>query len=551
MMWKKKLMFRGWSAGSLPCLLLLLVIPLTAGASAKWARGVVFLDINRNGVQDAGEKGLPGVPVSNCREVALTNGQGEFKLPVSDETIIYVVKPSGCAFPLNELNLPRFYYIHQPKGSPKNMNFPGVAPTGPLPKKLAFPLYKIDEPENFNAFIIGDPQTKTSEEIDFFRDQIIAAMLREPKPQFYLDLGDIMYDDLSHYDRFSRVTSLLGVPILHTRGNHDTNYDSPSERFQVETFKRHFGPDYYSFNVGKVHFVVLDTVRYHGYDAVKKKSGGYTGYVDDRQLTWLKNDLGATPEDFLVVLSMHIPISVEWDKSSRTEIVNRKQLLEILKPRRYLLALAGHMHYFNYRELGAESDWSESTVFPMIIAGSGCGTWWRGPKNHWGIPLGLGTDGAANGFFIFSFTGNRYAFRFQPAEEFGQEAMRINTPFGRMSLAELSGKKVNVNVFAGVPGTRVSYRLDEGADVLMSRVIMKDIFFEKMLREHHGEYYDWVEATPSSHIWEAPLPEGLEPGLHRLSVTAVDPSGHSIFAFRVFEVEAMKQQTEAGLKKNE
>ena len=35
--------------------------------------------------------------------------------------------------PLSEHNLPRFYYVHKPHGSP-TLKHPGVAPTGPWPE---------------------------------------------------------------------------------------------------------------------------------------------------------------------------------------------------------------------------------------------------------------------------------------------------------------------------------------------------------------------------------------------------------------------------------
>ena len=45
-------------------------------------------------------------------------------------------------------NLPRFFYIHQPKGSPADLNlhFRGIEPTGPLPASVDFALRKVEEP---------------------------------------------------------------------------------------------------------------------------------------------------------------------------------------------------------------------------------------------------------------------------------------------------------------------------------------------------------------------------------------------------------------------
>ena len=157
-----------------PCLglklALILLISGFAGTglvSAKEARGVVFEDINRNGVRDTGEPGLAGVPVSNQREVRLTETDGSWSLPYDKDTTFFVVKPSSWAVPLDANNLPQFYYIHKPGGSPKRFKYQGVDPTGPLPKTIDFPLHRQIEPERFQTILFGDPQPRSQEQVDF------------------------------------------------------------------------------------------------------------------------------------------------------------------------------------------------------------------------------------------------------------------------------------------------------------------------------------------------------------------------------------------------
>ncbi len=78
--------------------------------------------------------GISGVMVSNGRDVALTDADGRYTLPVTDETVLFVIKPSGYMTPVDPVTmLPRFYAIHQPAGSPSalGLTFEGIAPTGP------------------------------------------------------------------------------------------------------------------------------------------------------------------------------------------------------------------------------------------------------------------------------------------------------------------------------------------------------------------------------------------------------------------------------------
>src|SRR5258708_38856910 len=109
-------------------------IALDGGAFT--ARGGFFEGRSGSSRRKPGDRGIAGVLVSNGRDVVKTDGNGRYALPVDDETIIFVIKPSGYAVPVERgVMLPRFYYIHQPKGTPAHLGlrYRGIEPTGPLP----------------------------------------------------------------------------------------------------------------------------------------------------------------------------------------------------------------------------------------------------------------------------------------------------------------------------------------------------------------------------------------------------------------------------------
>ncbi len=509
--------------------------PYTLEAGKKTAKGIVFEDANGNGVFDKGEKGIPNISVSNQLHVVQTDQNGHFQLPVGKETIIFVTKPADYQVPMDKNNLPQFYYILQPKGSPAGLKYKGIAPTGKLPRLLHFPLIKTEMEETFEVIVVGDPQTKTREEVDFYRDDVVARLMGT-KARFYLALGDIVYNDLSLFDKMIPMVGQIGIPIYHVMGNHDMNFLVPDDKYEAETFKRLHGPDYYSFNYGSVHFVVLNSVKYKGWNKEENKPGDYIGYLHDRQLTWLKNDLAFVPEDHLLVLAMHIPVRSEMYTEEYSLIVNREALFKILEKRKHLLALAGHMHYFEYLEYTGNNGWFGSAKFPSLIAGAGCGTWWHGPKDPGGIPYGMCTDGIPNGYFRFTFTGNRFHYRFFPSHPSLHHQMRINSPTGTLSQPDLKNREINVNVFTGTPGTIVTYQLDDGPKVTMERKVMKDPFFTKLVAENPDNYLDWMEPTDCPHIWVAPFPDNLEAGNHRLKITAKDQQGNVFTAYRLFEI---------------
>ena len=64
-----------------------------------WATGSVFHDLDGDGVRGAREPGLAGVAVSNGRDVVRTDAAGRYRLRVDDDTILFVVKPSGWRTP--------------------------------------------------------------------------------------------------------------------------------------------------------------------------------------------------------------------------------------------------------------------------------------------------------------------------------------------------------------------------------------------------------------------------------------------------------------------
>ena len=135
-----------------------------ATADGAVATGVVFIDTNGNHTRDTHETGLAGVGVSNGRDVVQTDAEGRYNLTVDDDSIVFVIKPSGYRTVTDRDHLARFYYIHKPAGSPRNLGFPGVEPTGPLPAEIHFPLYPVKESEAFDVIFFGDPQPRGPQE---------------------------------------------------------------------------------------------------------------------------------------------------------------------------------------------------------------------------------------------------------------------------------------------------------------------------------------------------------------------------------------------------
>jgi hypothetical protein len=98
------------------------LLPIDRGLAAEaggMVSGVVYENRSGGVRRQAGDPGISGVLVSNGREVAKTDADGRYTLPIEDESIVFVIKPTGYAVPVDEEMLPRFYYIHRHAAKPQ------------------------------------------------------------------------------------------------------------------------------------------------------------------------------------------------------------------------------------------------------------------------------------------------------------------------------------------------------------------------------------------------------------------------------------------------
>ena len=206
------------------------LLPLTIGqayAQASLVKGQVFETVNGQRL------GLAHIIVTNGRECTQTNAQGFYELPIDRNCIISLVKPSGYRVAEDPLtHLPKFYYIHQPEGTPADLKFTyeGLQPTGPLPQSIDFKLIRQVESQAFKVILFGDPQPENDTEVNFIRDGVIPKLIGTDA-QFGITLGDIVGDDLSLYTRLTSIIGMIGIPWYQVCGNHDLNYEAKDNVF--------------------------------------------------------------------------------------------------------------------------------------------------------------------------------------------------------------------------------------------------------------------------------------------------------------------------------
>ncbi|WP_216851169.1 metallophosphoesterase N-terminal domain-containing protein, partial [Acidisphaera sp. L21] len=354
-----------------------------AQTTGETANGTVFEDLNGT------RRGVPGVMVSNGRDVVKTDADGRYAIPVRAGDSVFVIKPAGYMTPVDPATqLPRFSYLHVPQGTPDlGQRFAGIAPTGPLPASIDFALRKQDEPATFDALLFTDPQPETIAEIGYIRDDVVITTAGV-EAAFGITHGDLMFDDLAYYDRFNRIVGTIGLPWYNCPGNHDMNLEAPDNTHSRETFKRVFGARYSAFQYAGVTFFMLDNVEYLGTDTGRPNGfGKYRGHFGPDQLAFVRNVLANVPRDDLVVISHHIPLRTQQGTEPGVANIDNADFFAAISTHPNTVSFSGHTHTNEHWYFGAADGYTAGTTHHHHVLAAVSGSWWSGPYDERGIPV--------------------------------------------------------------------------------------------------------------------------------------------------------------------
>ena len=508
--------------------LLLAVFSFADSTNSLTAKGIVFADANGNGIYDKGEKGLAHIRVSNGKEIVLTDAKGNYQLPVTGDCIIFVIKPRNYKFPLNNNNLNQFYYVYRPNGSPQ-YKYPGFAPTGPLPEAINFPLIPAPEKNEFKMIAIGDPQVPNIKSVDYFCHDILEEMV-DSKADFMITLGDNGSNRLDAFPPLITALGRVGLPWYPTAGNHDENFDAPSDDYALETYQANFAPRYYSFDYGPVHFINLDDVMF--IKGVNGKDGSYKAGLGQDQLEFIKNDLKLCPKDQLIVLYMHIPIN---------HIADRKELFKMLESYPNVFSLSGHMHTQSTLLLGKKVGWESNYPHRHFVVGTACGSWWGGAKDEYGLPNAMMADGTPNGYAVITFKDKKYDVFYKSARKPDNFQMSLYYP-DNVNTTDIGSTYFYANVFAAGNDTQVALRINgQEKWAPMEQVQEFDPWHmitrarEKGMDASFGSPV--VESVVCKHLWKTALPVNLQPGTYRIDVRAENVWNKSFTDYRIIRIK--------------
>lgn len=493
---------------------------IASGASEDTAiTGVVFADINRNGIQEQGEAGLASVAVSDGVQIVYTDHQGRYAIqPTAISRHLFVIKPADFSLPETEYHVPRFSY-----------------PLLNRPQRADFPLYPQTEAERFSILVLADTQVKSQRDIGYLSKDIMAAIPSDGDQALALNLGDLVDDRLDLYPQLNRELSRMGVPIFSLPGNHDRNLDTTDDFASTAGYQDVYGPETYAFNYAGVNFLMFDNV-------LHMTDGSYTGGIREDQFTFIQQWLKNIQHDEQIVVAMHIPF-VEPRGRDIFRSADSHRLLTMLASYSRVLILAGHGHKQAHFYLPVEG---RSQPVHLYMVGAASGSFWSGAYNNQGVPDTTMADGTPNGYAVIDFKPDGYHVHYHAAGEEKNQTIRLMGP-GIVPKGSYPNAWLYANVFNGSEKTEVQVRVDGGEWQLMQHSKEADPWAQWLYVNHLAE--DSVEAdsthpstdrpsppVASTHLWKFRVPTDLDIGSHTLEVKAVDPWGGEWQARKVYNI---------------
>ena len=406
-------------------------------------------------------KGIRNVVISDGYNVVATDAKGHYEFDLHEAaTSVFISTPAGYAFK-NENGIAKHYH-HIQKLNKK--------------KALVFDLAPLGKDDNEHQFIIwADPQVKNANDVEKLMTQSVPHAKKmvdavgDGVLMHGITVGDIVWDEHKLFAEYDKAVERMGIPFFQCLGNHDMDLDKGGDETSDDTFQELYGPTYYSFNRGQVHYVVMDNVRYFG------KDKNYDGYFVQNQLDWLKKDLSFVSKDKLVILCVHIPV--------HTGTKNRDLLYPILEGYNVHI-MSGHTHY------------NKNILHKDIFEhnhGTVCGAWWTGP---------ICSDGTPNGYGVYKVKGTDLEWYYQSTGEAADHQVNIF-----VSDLNTDSKQIIANIWNHDPAWKTEYFLDGvSKGVLEQFEGMDPVAYATMLGPDLPKTRGFPEPRVTDHLFKAIVP---------------------------------------------
>lgn len=356
---------------------------------------------------------LAGVVVSDGLVCTQTDDSGNYYLNSSLEGVDFVIvsTPAGYGAPVQDA-LPVYYRrldaLQKEDGKYSNVDFT---------------LQKIADPERFTIFFAGDPQPRSSgagyDKIGYHSLECVDDMCRDFKetaagilpdrPVYGIILGDVCHNDASLFTTYRGKMKTNGFPSYHVLGNHDHDLNKVGDKESATTFESNFGPCNYSFNLGKLHIVVLDNMIVTSKKRSTNSGEDLADGLRDDIWQWLQNDLKYVDRNTTLMICTHSPMFMCMGQKMRsrgTFTFDGKQMTphyadvdNLIKDFKKVYAWAGHTHAM-YNYVNVDDPRVESHTVSRVT-----GELWTNEYV---------TNGTPRGYVIFDYNNGDIKWKFHP-----------------------------------------------------------------------------------------------------------------------------------------
>lgn len=351
------------------------------------------------GVVSTTEGPVKGVVVSDGVEVTTTDENGIYQLKSAKKwKYAFISIPSSYEVPSSGV-LPLFY-----------KTLKGDANT---PERIDFTLNKVSGQDTYKVFMLGDMHlakrtNDTGQFMAFTSDLNSYRNLHQNEKMYAITLGDMTWDIYWYSNNYALPeylntinSQVKDLQIFHTIGNHDNDYKATSDLSAESQFITYIAPTYYSFNIGKVHYVILDDIDCSNYDGTTSRN--YTKSISAEQLSWLSKDLSYISKSTPLVVVMHAQVfypSESSDFKIDHDVTNTAQLFNILNGYQVHF-VTGHTH-MNFNVV-PESSITDGRNFYEHNTGAICASWWWSAYLTPGVHVSL--DGTPGGYAVWDVSG--------------------------------------------------------------------------------------------------------------------------------------------------
>lgn len=256
------------------------------------------------GVVYCGDEPVQGAQVSDGVNVTRTDENGWYYLASAKECgHVFVCNPKGYKY-LRKAKYPEFYKT-------VDTERPSAV------EQADFELERDDATDHTILFLADIQMCGRNEDIRQYEEHAVGDIntsisnaRKQGKDVYVITLGDQSYNTYWH-------SYNIGIPEIHESmnlldpdaifncmGNHDNNPKIAGDWAASADYREQWGPTYYSFNIGEIHYVVLDNIEFTNAECKNTFECNITTSV----IKWLRKDLANVSKDTPIVVCMHAPL---------------------------------------------------------------------------------------------------------------------------------------------------------------------------------------------------------------------------------------------------